>query len=108
MLVPGSPKPLLQTRPQVSSFEGCTTKYVIKLYFKDEKPTKQRLKVVFEMMRIALLLDVSTVSAVIDVSNGKLIVPRPLAEDLLPLLEAQALAFTHLWKAVAAKIPAAH
>ena len=25
MLVPGSPKPLLQTRPQVSSFEGCTT-----------------------------------------------------------------------------------
>jgi hypothetical protein len=26
----------------------------------------------------------------------------------LPLLEAQALAFTHLWKAVAAKIPAAH
>jgi len=58
------------------------------------------------MMRIALHLDAAIVSAVIDVSNGKLIVPKPLAEDLLPLLEAQALAFMHLWKAVAAKIPA--
>jgi hypothetical protein len=80
-------------------------KYVIKLYFKDEKPTKHRLKVVFEMMRIALFLDATIASAVIDVSTGKLIVPKPLAEDLLPLLEAQALAFMHLWKAVAPKIP---
>lgn len=83
-------------------------KYVVKLYFKDEKPTKQRLKVVFEMMRIALLLDATIVSAVIDVSNGKLMVPKPLAENLLPLLEAQALAFVHLWNAMATKIPAAH
>jgi hypothetical protein len=82
-------------------------KYVIKLYFKDEKPTKQRLKVVFEMMRISLHLDGSAISAVIDVSNGKLMVPTPLAEDLLPLLEAQALAFMHLWKAVSAKMTAA-
>jgi hypothetical protein len=80
-------------------------KYIVKLYFKDEKPTKQRLKVVFEMMRIALCLDDTIMSAVIDVSNGKLIVPKPLAEDLLPLLEAQALAFMHLWSAVAPKVP---
>lgn len=60
------------------------------------------------MMRIALALDGTIVSAVIDVSNGKLISPKPLAEDLLPLLEAQALAFMHLWKALAPKIPAAH
>jgi hypothetical protein len=79
-------------------------KYAIKLYFKDEKPTKQRLKVVFEMMRI-VLLDATIASAVIDVSNGKIIVPKPMAEDLLPLLEAQALSFVHLWKAVAPKIP---
>jgi hypothetical protein len=82
-------------------------KHVIKLYFKDEKPTKQRLKVVFEMMRIGLSLDATVVPAVIDVSSGRLIVPKPLAEDLLPLLEAQALAFMHLWKAIAAKSPVA-
>jgi hypothetical protein len=80
-------------------------KHVVKLYFKGEKPTKQRLKVVFEMMRIALGLDATVVSAVIDVSNGKLHVPNPLAEDLTFLLEAQALAFMHLWKGVAAKTP---
>ncbi|MGA2235488.1 MAG: hypothetical protein ABSG23_08445 [Terriglobales bacterium] len=82
-------------------------KHVIKLYFKDEKPTKQRLKVVFELMRIGLRLDDTVVPAVIDVSNGKLIVPKPLAEDLLPLLEAQALAFMHIWKAITLKNPVA-
>jgi hypothetical protein len=78
-------------------------KHIIKLYFKDEKPTKQRLKIVFEMMRIGLGLDDTVLPAVIDVSNGRLMIPRPLAEDLLPLLEAQALAFMHLWKAITSK-----
>ena len=78
-------------------------KHIIKLYFKDEKPTKQRLKVVFEMMRIGLALDSTVAAAVLDVSNGKLIVPKPLPEDLLPLLEAQALTFVHLWNAIVSK-----
>ncbi len=75
-------------------------RYATKLYFKDEKPTKHRLNVVFELMRLALKLDVTTTAAVIDVSAGRLITPKPLDQDLTPLLEAQALAFMHLWKAV--------
>ena len=74
-------------------------KYVVKLYFKEDKPTKHRLKVVFEMMRITLP-GAGWIPAVVDVSNGRLITPKPLEENLLPLLQAQALAFMHLWKAV--------
>jgi hypothetical protein len=76
-------------------------KYVVKLYFKEDKPTKHRLKVVFEMMRVALHCG-DAVPAVVDVTNGRLITPKPLDEDLLPLLQAQALAFMHLWKALSA------
>jgi hypothetical protein len=75
-------------------------KHAVKLYFKDEKPTNQRLKVVFEVMRIGLKLDSTITPAVVDVSAGRLITPKPLIDDLLPLLEAQALAFVHLWNAM--------
>lgn len=80
-------------------------KHVVKLYFKDENPTKQRLEFVFAMMRIGLQLGSVTLPAVLDVSKGKIIVPKSMGEDLLPLLQAQALAFVHLWKAIDAKNP---
>ena len=76
------------------------TRFISKLYFKDERPTQQRLRVVFELMRIALPLDGSMVPAVIDVGNSKLIAAKTLGADLSPLLQAQALAFAHMWKAL--------
>ncbi len=75
-------------------------KHVVKLYFKDEKLTKPRLKVVFEMIRLGLKLQDGIVPAVLDIAKGRLILPKGPDDNLLPLLEAQALAFVHLWKAV--------
>ena len=81
-------------------FEG--RKHVVKLYFKEEKPTKQRLNVVLAMMRAALNLEEGTVPAVLDVSSCRLIMPKPIEQDLLPMLQAQAIAFVHMWNAVCA------
>lgn len=79
-------------------FDG--KKHVVKLYFKGERPTKHRLNVVFAMMRIALSLDEQMVPAVLDVGTARLITPRSAGEDLVPLLQAQAVAFVHMWNAV--------
>jgi hypothetical protein len=81
-------------------FDG--KKHVVKLYFKEEKPTKQRLNVVLAMMRVALNLGESAVPAVLDVSSCRLITPRLVEQDLLPMLQAQAIAFVHMWNAVSA------
>lgn len=67
-------------------FDG--RKHVVKLYFKEEKPTKQRLNVVLAMMRIALNLGEGAVPAVLDVSSYRLITPRLVEQDLLPMLQA--------------------
>ena len=79
-------------------FDG--KKHVVKLYFKEEKPTKQRLNVVLAMMRAALDLEEGTVPAVLDVSSCRLITPKPIEQDLLPMLQAQAISFVHMWNAV--------
>jgi hypothetical protein len=82
-------------------FDG--KKHVVKLYFKEERPTKQRLNVVLAMMRVSLSLGEDAVPAVLDVSNCRLIMPRPVEPDLLPMLQAQAIAFVHMWNAVSAR-----
>ena len=79
-------------------FDG--KKHVVKLYFKEEKPTKQRLNVVLATMRVALNLGDSAVPAVLDVSSCRLITPGLVGQDLLPMLQAQAIAFVHMWNAV--------
>jgi hypothetical protein len=83
-------------------FDG--KKHVVKLYCKEEKPTKQRLNVVLAMMRVALNLGESAVPAVLDVSSCRLITPKPVEHDLLPMLQAQAIAFVHMWNAVRAPV----
>jgi hypothetical protein len=79
-------------------FDG--KKHVVKLYLKEEKPTKQRLNIVLAMMRTALNLGDGTVPAVLDLSSCRLITPKPVEQDLLPMLQAQAIAFVHMWNAV--------
>ena len=81
-------------------------KVAAKLYFKDERPTRQRLRVVFELMRSSLDLNEGTVPGVIDVGSSRLIPPTS-SEGLSVLLEAQALAFMHLWNSITASAKAA-
>jgi hypothetical protein len=77
-------------------------RHVIKLYFKDEEPTKHRLHAVLELMRISLrkgrFADVSV--AVLDVGAGKLITPTKEDPGFSLLLEAEALAFMTMWNAM--------
>jgi len=90
---------IVRVNPELGlQFDG--KKHVVKLYFKEEKPTKQRLSVVLAMMRVSLNLGESVVPAVLDVSSYRLITPKPVVEDLLPMLQAQAIAFVHMWNAV--------
>jgi hypothetical protein len=72
-------------------------KYAVKIYFKDETPTKQRLNLVFEVMRVSL---VEVEPAVLDLSSSRLITPKSGGENLQPFLEAQALSFLHMWKSL--------
>jgi hypothetical protein len=81
-------------------FDG--KKHVVKLYFKEEKPTKQRLSVVLAMMRISLDLGEGMVPAVLDVGSSRLITPNAVEPDLLPMLQGEAIAFVHMWNAVLA------
>ena len=64
------------------------TNFLVKLYFKDESPTKNRLAIVSKMMEIVLRRQApkGTRMAVLDVANGKLhtpTVPIPLLSALL-------------------------
>jgi hypothetical protein len=79
-------------------FEG--KKHVVKLYFKEEKPTKQRLSVVLAMMSLALNLGDGMVPAVLDVNSSRMILAKATDLDLLPMLQAEAIAFVHMWNAV--------
>jgi hypothetical protein len=74
-------------------------KYAIKLYFKDEQPTKARLQVVFELMQSSLNLDGNIIPAVLDVAKRDLKTPTKPKGELSALLEAQAMSFAHMWNA---------
>ena len=77
-------------------------RHVIKLYFKDDEPTKHRLHAVLELMKISLkngrFADVSV--AVIDVANGRIITSSKEDVGFALLLEAEALAFMTIWNAI--------
>ena len=76
-------------------------RYVIKLYFKEEAPTKSRLQVILELMRLSL--DGSTASgdifSVLDVSNTKLTSATGNA-TVEPLLKGEAASFVQIWSSV--------
>lgn len=80
-------------------------RYVIKLYFKDEEPTRHRLDAVLELMRISLtkgsFLDIKV--AVLDVANGKLITARKENPDFQHLLAGEAASFVAMWAAMGGK-----
>jgi hypothetical protein len=76
-------------------------RYAVKLYFKDEKPTKTRLKVVFELMKSSINPTLGLIPAVLDIGSSRLVSASPADPSLKYLLEAEALAFVHMWNSVA-------
>lgn len=74
----------------------------MKLYFKDEAPTKNRLETVSEMMEIVLSAKTpqDTKMAVLDVSKGKLYTQTVTIPQLAVLLEGEAAAFLRIWESV--------
>lgn len=80
-------------------------RYLVKLYFKDEEPTKHRLNAVLELMRITLKkkpFDDVTV-AVLDVANNKLIPQTREDPGFHILLAAEAQAFMAMWTSLTAE-----
>lgn len=78
------------------------TRYLVKLYFKDEAPTKNRLEIVSEMMKTVLAekAQEGTKMAVLDVSNSKLHTQTVPVPQLTVLLEGEAAAFLRMWQAI--------
>jgi hypothetical protein len=78
------------------------TPHLIKLYFKDEAPTKHRVEIVLEMMKTVLggRVPQNTRMAVLDVAKGKLFTQTVAIPQLTVLLEGEAAAFLRMWKAV--------
>ena len=77
-------------------------RHLVKLYFKDEAPTKNRLEIVSEMMEIVLSAKApqGTKMAVLDVSKGKLYTQTVTIPQLVVLLEGEAAAFLRSWESV--------
>lgn len=76
-------------------------KTIIKLYFKNEAPTRARVQAVLAIMDIGLGRKAapSTQFAVLDVNQGRLMPPdgRWIKSDMKALLKAEAGAFVQLW-----------
>jgi len=77
-------------------------RYLVKLYFKDEAPTKNRVEIVLEMMKTVLGANApqGTQMAVLDVSKGKLYTQTVAIPQLSVLLEGEAAAFVRMWEAI--------
>jgi hypothetical protein len=77
-------------------------RYLIKLYFKTEEPTKNRVQIVLEMMKTVLSAEVQQGAqmAVLDISNGRLLTQTAAIPQLIVLLEGEAAGFLRIWKAV--------
>jgi hypothetical protein len=77
-------------------------RHLVKLYFKDEAPTKNRLEIVSEMMKLALSAKTpqGTKMAVLDVSKAKLYTQTVTIPQLAVLLEGEAAAFLRMWESV--------
>ena len=77
-------------------------RHAIKLYFKDEEPTKHRLHAVLELMRISLKKGrfEDMIVAVLDVAKSKLITADRKDPGFAILLAAEAQAFMAIWNSL--------
>ncbi|MFN8348335.1 MAG: hypothetical protein U0X91_25260 [Spirosomataceae bacterium] len=75
------------------------TPHVIKLYFKEEKLSKDKAAGIIQLMETTLKSyhPEETVYSILDVPNNKLITLSPKAPDLMPLVRAHALAFVQMY-----------
>lgn len=73
------------------------TKYLIKLYLKADKPSKDRVASVLALMKHTLGAN-NCVHAVLDVRNNKLHTFEASMLGLIPLVEAEANSLAHLLK----------
>lgn len=76
-------------------------RHIIKLYFKEEAPTKNRLQVILELMRLSLGsgLNNTNIFSVLDVSNTRLTSSVSTA-TVGPLLKGEAASFVQIWEAI--------
>jgi len=82
--------------------EYNSQRHIIKLYFKDEKPNKQKFDVVLAMMEEALRskLKAGDTLAILDVSNSKLHTSSGPQPSLTPLLVGEAAGFVATWNQI--------
>jgi hypothetical protein len=90
----------VSVNPELGLTVGCED-HVIKLYFKDERLSKQRVDLVTFLLRKQL----STARpgarfAVLDVANAKLYSNQPSGVDLMPLLMGEAASFVAIWDSI--------
>jgi hypothetical protein len=92
---------IVRVNPEVGIRIGGK-RHVIKLYFKDEEPTKHRLNAVLELMRLSLRKGSfeDVVVAVLDVTNAKLITAQKEDPGFEVLLNAEAQSFMSIWNAL--------
>ena len=80
-------------------------RHVIKLYFKDEAPTRHRIDAVLELMKICLckgrFTDVKV--AVLDVAKGRIIPATRDNPEFPILLSTEAASFVSMWVAMGAR-----
>lgn len=78
-------------------FDG--KKYLIKLYFKSDKLSKEKITQVLTLMESELRseVDPDVNMAILDVKNGKLFIKEDRDLTLLPLLKGEAMSFEIMW-----------
>lgn len=76
--------------------------YVIKLYLKSEKLSKDKITQILTLLESQLRekLEKEVKVAVLDVKNGKLFIKEDDDISLLPLLDGEARSFEAIWKGV--------
>jgi hypothetical protein len=74
-------------------------KYLIKLYFKSDKLSKEKVTQVLTLMESELRneVDSDVNMAILDVKNGKLFIKEDRDLTLLPLLKGEAMSFEIMW-----------
>jgi hypothetical protein len=78
-------------------------KYLVKLYFKEERLHKKHAELIVSLMERAFpwALESEILCSVLDVRTGRLLNPHP-TKNVDKLLEAEAVAFQQLWTSLSA------
>ncbi|MEI7924808.1 MAG: hypothetical protein WCI61_01270 [Chloroflexota bacterium] len=76
------------------------TRHIIKMYLRQEKPTKRQLAAALHLLNETFADEVASgaVVGILDVESGKLITAGPQTEDLAVLLQADAVSFVAVWQ----------